>query len=70
MDYEAALSVAQAWIRALVPELTVDEARTVTRPYGWVFCFQPAGTRTGGPSGLIIDRVNGNVHALGTGSGP
>ena|SRR5687767_876704 len=71
MQFNAALSLANAWIQAAEPRLVIDKARTITRPYGWVFCFRPApdqGGLTGGPAFLIIDRVNGNVHAFGTGS--
>ena len=70
MRYEQAEAVARAWIAACEPRLQVDLARTITRPYGWVFLFAPAPGEeelTGGPGAILFDRVNGDVQVLGTG---
>jgi hypothetical protein len=48
--------------------MELDPGRVVVRPYGWVFGFRPTGEPlTGGWMGVLFDRVNGDVLAIGAG---
>ena len=68
MDYKNALDLARAWIRAFEDRLEVDEASTITRPYGWIFLFRPApgyGELVGAPSSILVHRIFGEVRLCG-----
>lgn len=73
MNYRQAETVARAWIEAVEPRFELCLEGTITRPYGWVFVFRPvpgSPELTGGPSFILLDRINGELRVFGSGDIP
>jgi hypothetical protein len=67
-DFDQAETVARAWVQSYSRgNLELDPATVMVRPYGWVFGFRARQPVTGGWIGVLCDRVNGDLLAIGTG---
>src|SRR2546421_12720592 len=75
MTYKKAQQLAAAWVEICFDgKAALMLEHTITKPYGWVFCYQSRSyieTRDErqmllGVSAILVDRVNGEIVVTGT----